>query len=134
MGAVRRRLASRFARGVLLVVLALGVCGMHTLGHLDGGHTASPVSTHGMNPPQQAAVIVGLPAFAPDPGMAGFDPTDVCLAVLTSLMVALVLAAWIRTRRRTGAQGRSPASPRWVARPPPRPTSLRLARLSVLRI
>jgi hypothetical protein len=129
VGVVRQRLALRVVRGFLLVALALGVCGMHTLGHLDGRHAGS----HGMDVAQTLVAPAGMPAFAPDPGMFGFDPTSVCLAVLTSLMLVLVLAAWIRTRRRVWGQRRSPSPVRRVARPPPKPTSLRLACLSVLR-
>ncbi|MFG1702617.1 hypothetical protein ACFLIM_05435 [Nonomuraea sp. M3C6] len=133
---MRRRLALRVVRGFLLVVLSLGVYGMHTLGHLDARHGSPPADAHGMNVAQEAAPATpaGLLAFVPDPGVPGFDPTSVCLAVLTALMVVLAIAAWITTRRRTGGQGRSPSAVCQVARPPPKPTSLRLARLSMLRV
>ena len=136
MGVMRRHLALRVARGFLLVILALGVCGMHTLGHLDGMHGAPQADAHGMNVAEEAAsqAPAWLPAFVPDSGGLGFDPTSVCLAVLTGLMVVMMMAAWIRARRRTGVQDRSLSPARLVARPPPKPTSSRLARLSLLRI
>ncbi|MGW0201404.1 hypothetical protein [Nonomuraea sp. NPDC003201] len=123
-------------RGFLLVFLALGVCGMHTLGHFDGGHsgTSSDVRGKGVVPEPVLMASVGLQAFVPEHDMPGFDPTDVCLAILTSFMVMMMLAAWIKVRRRSGDRGWSRLSVRQVARPPPKTTSLRLARLSMLRI
>ena len=135
MGVARRRLASRVVRGFLLVLLALGVCGMHTLGHLDGGHGGTSSDVHGMGVVQEPVPMApaGLQAFVPERDMPGFDPTDVCLAVLTAFMVMMMLAAWIKVRR-TGGRGRSRPSVRQVARPPPKTASLRLASLSMLRI
>ncbi|MGW6503387.1 hypothetical protein [Nonomuraea angiospora] len=136
MGVVRRRLALRVVRGFLLVLLALGVCGMHTLGHLDGGHGGTSSDVHGMGVVQEPVPMApaGLRAFVPEHDMPGFDPTDVCLAVLTSFMVMMMLAAWIKAWRRTGGRGWSRPPVRQVARPPPKTTSLRLASLSMLRI
>lgn len=133
MGGTRQRLAMRFARALLLVLLALGVCGMHTLGHLDGRHHAPPADGHGMTVSQPEAGA-GHPSIKSDPGMLGLDPANVCLAVLSVFMLVMGLAAWVGTRRRTEGQAGSLSPARRVARPPPKPTSLRLARLSVLRI
>ncbi|MEV0143859.1 MULTISPECIES: hypothetical protein [unclassified Nonomuraea] len=136
MGVVRRRLALRVARGLLLVSLALGVCGMHTLGHVDGRHGGSPPDAHRMGVAQEplAAVPAGLRAFVPEREMPGFDPTSVCVAILTSFMVVLLIAAWGRVRQRSDGRAGGPADVPRVARPPPKPTSLRLASLSILRI
>jgi Family of unknown function (DUF6153) len=133
VGGTRQRRATYVARAVLLILLALGVCGMHTLGHLDGRHHASLADGHGMTMPGPAAGP-GHPAIGSDPGMLGLDPTDVCLAVLSVFMVVMGLAAWLGTRRRTQTRAGSLSPARQVARPPPKPTSLRLASLSVLRI
>ncbi|WP_188195955.1 DUF6153 family protein [Nonomuraea sp. SYSU D8015] len=136
MGVARRRLALRAARGLLLVILALGICGMHTLGHVDGGHGGSPSTAHGMGVTQEPLVAVppGLRAFVPEREAPGFDPAGVCLAILTSFIVVLLIAAWVRTGQRSDGGGGAPSPVQRVARPPPKPTSLRLARLSILRI
>ncbi|MEV4177141.1 DUF6153 family protein [Nonomuraea sp. NPDC049709] len=131
---MRRFRAVRVARAVLLVALALGVCGMHTLGHLDGRHGGPSPGAHAMEGFAPAAHQAELPAYGPDRGMPGFDPTDVCLAVLMSIIVLLLGAARIRAGRRTGAGGGALSSVRQVARPPPELTSRRLAILSMLRI
>jgi hypothetical protein len=110
----------------------LGVYGMHTLGHLEGGH--GQAGGHGMTVAQEMVVPAGAPGFVPDRKMPGFDPTSVCLAVLTALMLVMVMAAWIRIRRRTGGGSRSLSWVRQVARPPPQATAERLAGLSLLRI
>ncbi|MFF0310038.1 hypothetical protein ACFYSC_21625 [Streptosporangium sp. NPDC004379] len=63
------------------------------------------------------------------------DPSSVCLAVLTSLVSLLLAgAAWMWTRRSLEARPAGVRPVPFVARPPPRRTALRLARLSVLRI
>ncbi|MEV0819872.1 hypothetical protein [Nonomuraea rubra] len=133
MGGTRQRRATHAARAVLLILLALGVCGMHTLGHIDGRHHASLANGHGPTMPLPAA-DPSHPSIGSDPGVLGLDPTDVCLAVLSVFMVVMGLAAWLRTRRRTHLRAGSLSPARQVARPPPKPTSLRLASLSVLRI
>ncbi|MGW3352755.1 DUF6153 family protein [Nonomuraea rubra] len=128
-----QRRAVRALRAALLVALALGVCGMHTLGHLDGGHGGS---SHGMQ--VAPAVVSVLPAgsetFAPDDKMPGFDPTDVCLAVLMTFVIVLLIATWARVGRRGDDNGETRPSLSWAARPPPKLTSRRLAILSMLRI
>lgn len=132
MGVVRRRLA----RGLLLVLLALGVCGMHTLGHVHDRHAGSPSDAHGMGVAQEPLVAspAALRAFVPEREMPGFDPTSVCLAILTSFMVVLLIAASARAGQQSDDGGGAPAAVPRVARPPPKPTALRLASLSILRI
>ncbi|MEV0388042.1 hypothetical protein [Nonomuraea sp. NPDC050643] len=128
---------ARVARAVLLVALALGVCGMHTLGHLDGRHGGTAAGGHAMEvvaPTPLPVVPAGLQAFVPDRGMPGFDPTDVCLAILMSFVVLLLTAAWIKVGRRAGARGGPLSSVQQIARPPPKHISRRLAILSMLRI
>jgi hypothetical protein len=105
------RAGTRAAKWLLLVMLVVGVCGMHTLGHVSSGH--GPL--HGVSavagPGGEGAA---LPAM---------DPDTVCLAVLTSMSFhALALVrGWVK--------GWSPPSVRvvrqgaGVARAPPRITS-----------
>jgi hypothetical protein len=136
MGVVRRRLALRVVRGLLFIALALGVGGMHTLGHVEGRHGDPPPDAHGMGVAQEPllAVPAGLQAFVPEREMPGLDPTSVCLAILSSLVVVLLIAAWMRARRRPGGGSGARPPARQVARPPPKPTSVNLASLSILRI
>ncbi|MEU1389083.1 MULTISPECIES: DUF6153 family protein [unclassified Nonomuraea] len=122
----------RGARALLLVVLALGVCGMHTLGHVNARHDMAD-ARHGPAVAHEAPVAA-LAGLAPGHEMPGLDPAGVCLAVLTSLLVVVLLALWVGVRRRAVGGADPGAAFRPVARPPPRPTSLRLARLSILRI
>ncbi|MFI6386098.1 hypothetical protein [Nonomuraea sp. NPDC050540] len=106
----------RLGRTLLLVLLVVGVCGMHTLGHLshDKGH---------------AAVAQAPVALDQGNGLPGLDPGVVCLAVLTSMVFLLLAVVWagmlpwpLRAVRRTWRV-------RGVARAPPR-----LTELSVMRI
>ncbi|GAA4905620.1 hypothetical protein GCM10023334_001980 [Nonomuraea thailandensis] len=115
----------RLARAVLLAALALGVCGMHTLGHPSGGHGSAPAS--------HVAAAAGAEGFVPD-SVPPLDPTDVCLAVLISLVVLLLTGARARAGRRAESGGGAIASARRPARPPPKPASRRLATLSILRV
>ncbi|GGQ17830.1 DUF6153 family protein [Streptosporangium pseudovulgare] len=148
-----RRPALPAYRWLLLVALVLGIAGMHTLGHLDHGgrHDGMPgmgeaaPAVHALSPAALSLSDHGdtVSHLAPDPGsslsgpggtLPSSDPSSVCLAVLTSLVLFLAGAAWAWTRRsrETRPAGVRPAP--LVARPPPRRTALRLARLSVLRI
>ncbi|MEU4324818.1 DUF6153 family protein [Nonomuraea dietziae] len=130
------RAATRVSRCILLVVLAVGVCGMHTLGHL-GRRTAASTGAAGVHamahgPAEPEGGEVGAaPMGAPMPGL---DPTSVCVAVLTSLLILLLVARRARARGTAGAAARPAWPGRGVARPPPEPTAVRLARLSVLRL
>ncbi|GAA3236002.1 hypothetical protein [Nonomuraea helvata] len=136
MGVARRRLVLRVARAFLLVVLAMGVYGMHTLGHVHGRHSRPSSDAHGMSVGEEPLLVVpaGLRAFVPEHEMPGLDPTSVCLAILTSFLVMLLMAAWARVGRSTYDGVGGPPPVRQVARPPPKPTSVRLAGLSMLRI
>lgn len=120
-GSLTEKGRSRLLRGLLLVMLALGVCGMHTLGHLGPSHgdVQATSSTHQGHDPQPSA-----------PGM---DPTSVCVAILVSVLVlALVVRrGWVRRTLLRLATAFTHVLR--VARPPP-PTALRLASLSVMRI
>ncbi|MFC4015854.1 DUF6153 family protein [Nonomuraea purpurea] len=123
----------RFLRWALLVLLVVGVCGMHTLGHLashGGPGEHGGTATVSMPSAQMGQHVVGSArGELPD-----LDPGAVCLAVLTSLLVLFLVALLARAWR----DGESPAGaglhPGRVPRPPPRLIALRLARVSVLRI
>ncbi|MEU7001136.1 hypothetical protein [Nonomuraea sp. NPDC046570] len=108
------------ARWLLPVLLALGIYGMHTLGHL-APHNSPAVHTQSHERPLGG-------------DMPGLDPSSVCLAVLTSLLVMLLVAVKARVRRASRAPGGGPAVWLCVARPPPRRTAVRLALVSVLRM
>ncbi|MFI6177640.1 hypothetical protein ACIA8R_19070 [Nonomuraea sp. NPDC051191] len=126
MGILRRG-----ARALLLVVLALGVCGMHTLGHVNARHDMALAHEA---PAAHAGLQSGHAGLQSGHEMPGLDPAGVCLAVLSSLLVVALLAFWVGARRRAFGGTGAGSSLRPVARPPPRPTSLRLAHLSILRI
>ncbi|MEU4550228.1 hypothetical protein [Nonomuraea dietziae] len=129
------RAAPRVPRWILLVMLAMGVCGMHTLGHL--GHRAAPAGAAGVHamahgPAEPEGGEAGAaPRGAPMPGL---DPTSVCVAVLTSLLILFLVARRAPARRTAKAAARPAGTVCGVARPPPEPTAVRLARLSVLRL
>lgn len=133
----------RVARWLLLVMLAVGVCGMHTLGHLSTGHGRGSPAGHGQpadhdrNPappfPSNATSVVGagLAEAVVDAGgeVPGFDPGAVCLAVLTSMLLLLLAAVWAGTRVWPQRVVRVSWQVSGVARAPPR-----LAELSVMRL
>ena len=142
MGRASPRGVSRASRWLLLVILALGVCGMHTLGHLDSGHGrdgGATMAAHGF-PADGAIAPMSFPGAAaadfsaPVPRMPELDPTSVCVAVLTSLL--LLALATLRTRARRISHGLTDTalSVLGVTRPPPRRPAERLAQLSVLRL
>ena len=145
MGAVR---LVRWQRGLLLLAVVLGVVSMHStvVSHLGGGPhpalarmsspamSAEPMSVAPAEAPPSAATA--SPAHAGDghPGSGLHDLLHLCLAVLTGLIVAvaLTLFAIVAARAARSAPtevGRSATGPR----APPPPTSVRLARLCVLR-
>ncbi|MER7499769.1 hypothetical protein AB0L05_40910 [Nonomuraea pusilla] len=160
MGAARG--VPRWLLLALLVLLVTGVWGMHTLGHAgshakphtgphDAPSTATPAHV-GLNAslpgaPVRAVLSAFLPGTAVQVAAGGFrgewrsghrlpdlDPAAVCLAVLTSLLLPLLAAAYVRGRlgAATAAGTRPSGGP--VARPPPRGMGIRLTRVSVLRI
>ncbi|MER5628327.1 hypothetical protein ABT061_45650 [Streptosporangium sp. NPDC002544] len=132
----------------LLIALILGVAGMHTLGHLDHrrGHDGTPAAfghaftaDHGV--PKARTVL--RPTLMPQAGQLvserddtppALDPSSVCLAVLTSFLLLLIGMAPLWTRQISQARSADASPTLLVARPPPRRTALRLARLSVLRV
>lgn len=147
-------------RLLLLITLVLGIAGMHTLGHADHGRDRPGAAGHGVaaehgkilsgttgrgmaaerRGPEPALVSPPAPeswdgrrVSDTDGDLPRLDPASVCLAVLTALLVLLLGALWARRRAPQAGTVALASSPP-VARPPPRRTALRLARLSVLRI
>ncbi|MEU8246442.1 DUF6153 family protein [Nonomuraea sp. NPDC048916] len=126
----------RVSRWMLLVLLCVGVVGMHTLGHSGSHQPGSHQRQHEVAEPTHG---VGTPSpVAGDTRPAGerlpdLDPGAVCLAVLTSfvLLLVAVVRACPHRREETGAPGL--ATPR-ITRPSPQIMALRLTRVSVLRI
>ncbi|WP_086559347.1 DUF6153 family protein [Streptomyces africanus] len=147
----RLRAGGAFGYLLLVVMLALGVFAMHTMGHPEES------SGHGMRAAVPAAPGVHRDAMAQKPvapagpevtaehGNAasagtspvhgvpgGMDPMSVCLAVLTVWLPVLFLRALVvrRHERLSALLARSTALAR-PGTPPPRPL---LSQLSVLRI
>jgi hypothetical protein len=135
----------RFAalRMLLLVLVAFGVAGMHTTGHPSDGHgtrimvvshEASAMQAPVMNAPVQVAGA-GL-VVLPRSGGGGFDPSEVCLAILTAVGLAVLIAcALLAVRSVRGGGAPVPAVLAALGRGPPpwRCHGLVLADLSVLR-
>lgn len=138
--------AGTLVRWVLLCALALGVLGMHHLSAPARGHDA--VDGHGV---AAAPVAHAVPLPMPDPGCCpALDPAPpapdhggghdllahLCLAILAATVgigLSLLLLWGRRARRSTGPPGAAAGGGRHP-RPPPRPTSTRLASLCVLRL
>ncbi|WP_086567235.1 DUF6153 family protein [Streptosporangium minutum] len=138
-GPARRHPLRMPRRLLLLITLVLGIAGMHTLGHADhGGDRPGAAAEHrgpdaALAPPPAPESVDGWWVSDTDSDLPRLDPASVCLAVLTALLVLLLGALWARRRApRAGTVALASSPP--VARPPPRRTALRLARLSVLRI
>jgi hypothetical protein len=146
--AVPRR--SALPQILLLVLTALGVAGMHTMGHVGAGHgthamqavQAVHAGPHTATAPAATSMIVAGPPAAPASLAVphrggGLDPTQMCLAVLTLVGSALLIAAALLA---IGRPARSGTALRMVFAasgrdPPPRrpPIGLLVADLSVLR-
>lgn len=129
-------------RLLMIACTVWGVLWMHTFGHADGHDRAMPstaVTVHGQVA-AHAILITALPTIVDDlrVGSAmGMDPFSVCLAVLTAIGLAIMLAVWAASRRRISLAGnqRAAADVAMAGRGPPgRPLGLYLADLSVLRI
>ncbi|MCW6005703.1 hypothetical protein K1W54_14105 [Micromonospora sp. CPCC 205371] len=131
-GAPPRRYAG--LRMLLLALVAFGVAGMHTTGHPTDTHCAGALS-HGVSPMAENADRDDVRA-APSCGTPdGLHPFEVCLAILTSVGLA-VLIAWAATALQRGHPEVTPATAILTALnrgPPPPGYGLRLANLSVLR-
>lgn len=131
-------------RVLLLVLLALGVCGMHTFGH--GGHAArghdatAGGPSHGMLNTPAHNDIRDLPPIAQvgEPtagGTNGLGLFSVCLAVLSAfgLAIGLMLLRVHSQRQRLVARTRL-AVAQGGRGPPVSLLGLRVAAVSVLRI
>ncbi|MEU9747566.1 DUF6153 family protein [Streptomyces niveus] len=134
------RVGSALGRLLLIVVLALGVFAMHTVGHPDesgASESGAGAMVHASGepaPPPEPAPPHPSAADEPVMGMDGMsmDMASLCLAVLSTwALAALLLAAFARradvfTDPLAGLR----VAPR--SNPPPRTPELTL--LSVLRI
>ncbi|MFC0505287.1 DUF6153 family protein [Micromonospora costi] len=129
-------------RLMLLVLLALGVAGMHTLGHVgDTSHHLTPAATTHMDEAtaSQTHAGSGQPAATPGskqtPGHGlNLDLFAVCLAVLGAVSILLWAALTGRLLRdQARPPGATPAPQRAGRGPPPAPIGLRLAAVSVSR-
>jgi hypothetical protein len=139
-------MARRAARFLLLAVIALGVVGMHTLGHPGSDHGPDASMVHVAAMPHEAILGMSAPlvAVAASDGVSVAGRTgpamgsmDVCLAILTVFGIAALLLALLTGRGRGprivfGERVRGTILGRG---PPPRvpPLARRLATLSVLR-
>ncbi|MCL7496515.1 DUF6153 family protein [Streptomyces sp. MCA2] len=144
------RAAGAWGHLLLIVVLALGVFVMHSVGHPDDssgatmgpavhGPAAGALEHRGMTASKPAAASVSSPGASDDakpsshtPG-TGMDMTTLCVAVLGALVLISLLRAalsrrtdWL-VRLRAGVVATLRPNP-----PPRRPPDL--AQLSVLRI
>ncbi|MEV0598910.1 DUF6153 family protein [Streptomyces sp. NPDC050315] len=149
----KTRAAGAWGHLLLVVVLALGVFVMHTLGHpkdtsgmagrsaAHGSVVSEPTSARAEGGTSMVATQVAVaPSHSSDhdekasshtPGMA-MDMTSLCVAVLGTWVLAGLLCAALR--RRTDWLVRLRAGLLVALRPEPPPRSPDLARLSVLRI
>ncbi|RKN50395.1 DUF6153 family protein [Micromonospora endolithica] len=129
---------------LLLVLLTLGVAGMHTFGH--GGHAASGHETAANGLPHGALTAadqvdvhqvrqvaqVGEPTTG---GSTGAELFSVCLAVLGAFGLAFGLALLrVRSRRATCVAWTRCAAHRGGRGPPVTLLGLRVAAVSVLQI
>jgi Family of unknown function (DUF6153) len=134
----------RVGQLLLLIVLALGVMGMHTLGHPSGEHRADaiPAAAPVMTSLHHAATVTeGVAAggfSATPPHMPPTDPMKVCVAILTAMgLAAMLLALLTMSRRGSGTRAVDGGAQTSCGRGPPTPVPplpRRLAALSVLRM
>ncbi|MGW8456888.1 DUF6153 family protein [Streptomyces niveus] len=135
------RVGSALGRLLLIVVLALGVFAMHTVGHPDESYASESgagamvhASGEPAPPPEQPAPPHPSAADEPVMGMDGMsmDMASLCLAVLSTwALAALLLAAYAR---RADVFTDPLAGLRVAPRPNPPPRTPELTLLSVLRI
>lgn len=133
-------------RVLLLVLLALGVAGMHTFGHGNGGHTTSghdataAVMPHDTltGPDQDDSGHRGLMAQIREPRPSGSRDLglfSVCLAVLCAFGLAVGLALLRVRSHRERCDARTHLAVHGGGRSPPALLlGLRVAAASVLRI
>ena len=137
-------------RLILLLAVAFGVFGMHTIGHVSTTHAVMPhmsqAVAHPDDVPPTVASVMGMPAPVSSAGSrvpAGgalpiLDPTAICLAMLS----AVGLLALLRVARRRRGRLVGPARAARLAQagstsgraPPHRGVGLAVAQLSVLRV
>ncbi|MGW0913757.1 DUF6153 family protein [Streptomyces sp. NPDC002784] len=125
------RAGSALGRLLLVVVLALGVFVMHTLGHPeDSSHSGMRASSHAA-PMDHPAAEVPDGSSTHEPAVP-MDLMSLCVAVLFGALVlaALLRAASARARDRAA---RLLAQVAAVGRPRPPPRGPDLTQLSVLR-
>ncbi|MDF5753620.1 hypothetical protein [Spongiactinospora sp. TRM90649] len=125
--------AHHASRLLLLLLLVLGVTGMHTLGHATTHHAMADAGSHsvGVSAGHGPAVAGGL--VAPGRDLPDLDPGAMCLAVLTSLLLLWIGTARLRAQRLALAVLRRSGPRLRPARPPPPGMALRLTRVTVLR-
>ncbi|MET4926241.1 DUF6153 family protein [Streptomyces sp. PSRA5] len=133
------RAGSVGGRLLLVVVLALGVFAMHTVGHPDESYgSGAGAMTHASADPAPApardhALPHTSPADEPVMGMDGMamDMASLCVAVLGTWVLAALSAAFAR---RPGRLTDPLAGVAVARRPNPPPRTPELSSLSVLRI
>ncbi|MGR3937463.1 DUF6153 family protein [Streptomyces sp. BRA346] len=133
-GGVLRRL-------LCVVLLALGVLMMHSMGHPDGGpgtavHASSAHVSGGMHQATGGEVRADRPAMTshdtPSAPMAGMDMASLCVAVLGAWVLTTVQRAALVRRRGPPPPRSAPVAA--VPRPVPPSPGPDLTTLSVLRI
>ncbi|MCO1597578.1 DUF6153 family protein [Micromonospora sp. RHAY321] len=133
-------------RVLLLVLLALGVAGMHTFGHGGGGHTSSGHDTTAVvmphdrlaSPVQDDSGHRALIAQIREPRSSGSPDLGlftVCLAVVGAFGLAIALALLRVRSHRERCEARTHLTVHRGGRSPPALLlGLRVAAVSVLRI
>jgi hypothetical protein len=127
-------------RLLLPVLTAIGIAGMHTLGHPS--HEGTGVSVHHRamsvhQAPMAEAVDAAMTVVGDTHGTGlGMDPLSVCVAILVVGLLMLLVALMIRDGRRRMPGTYTQAAVAVTVRGPPKLSrlGLRLAHLSVQRI
>lgn len=130
----------RMVRMVLLAAVAVGVVQMHVFGHAGGGHgedAGDSKAGHAIMVASPPTLLPAVPEPAPLWPSPSVDVLAVCLAVLTSMALAGLVALFTCGPRRLAGRGRGSLPRVCAVRGPPVFASLvsrRLAAQSVLRI
>jgi hypothetical protein len=127
-------------RLLLPVLTAIGIAGMHTLGHpgREGtgvyGHQAA-MQVHQAPMAEAAGAAMTVVGDSHGAGM-GMDPLSVCVAILVGGLLVLLVAVMVRDSRRWMPGPHAETAVVATVRGPPKPSrlGLRLAHLSVQRI